>query len=70
MKDDKYEIIILDKKEREKFEDNYEDFSEVVQQIYIAGTNYDGGRFMLFDAAHKKYLKEIIGFVHLNLIKA
>ena len=59
MSDEKYRIIILSRKEREKFEDNYENYPEVIQQIYIAGTDYNGGRRMIFDAAHAGYIKEI-----------
>ena len=49
---DKIFRIRLSRKEKEKFEEYYEYLPETVQQIYIAGAEYKGGKLLLFDTAN------------------
>jgi hypothetical protein len=52
--------IIFGQREREKFEDNYENFSERVQQIYTASTTYHDGKWLFLDVYNVKFIDEFV----------
>ena len=51
--------IIFGKRERDKFEDDYENFSERVQQIYNASATYQDGKWLFFDVYRIEFIEEI-----------
>jgi hypothetical protein len=58
--------IIFGQKEREKFEERYEDFSERVQQIYNISTTYHDGKWLFFDIYSVEFLKEIVKLIKIK----
>lgn len=58
--------IIFGQKERERFEERYEDFSERVQQIYNISTTYRDGKWLFFEIYHTKLLEEIFKLISIK----